>query len=272
MGTQNTGKKTALVTGASSGIGLELARCLARDGYDLVLVSRSKADLEKIGQEFATAFGIRATSIEKDLMEPMAAEELYDEVKSSGIEIDVLVNDAGQGIWGRFTETDLREELDIIQLNICSLVVLTKKFLRDMVARGSGRILQLASVVSKAPSPFLTVYAGTKAFVYNFTLGVINELKDTPGVTMTALLPGATDTDFFHKAGSDHTKVYVETELSDPADVAKDGYEALMAGESKVISGGKNKVQNAMGNFISDEMVAEQGRKQNEPSTKDPRS
>ena len=259
--------RLALITGATEGIGLELARCFAGGGYNVIMVARTQEDLERVAQELMTRYGVKAYGIAADLMEPGAAAKLYEEIKMEGITIDVLVNNAGQGVWGAFTGTDLEQELRIIQLNIASVVVLTKLFLKDMVARGSGKILQLASISSKAPTPYMSVYAGTKAFIYNFTQGLINELKDSE-VTMTALLPGPTDTDFFHKAGAEKTVMYQETELADPAAVARDGYDALQKGESKIISGFKNKVQTAIGNFLPDETVAEQYRKQNELSNK----
>lgn len=257
--------ETALITGATSGIGLQLARCFARDGYNLVLVARTKEDLDNVGQELSRDFGIKTYSFPADLMQNGSAEKLYNDVVAEQIRIDVLVNDAGQGVWGKFVETDLQKELDIIQLNINATVILTKLFLKDMVQRNSGKILQLASTSSKAPTPLLSVYAGTKAFVYNFTQGLINELKDT-NVTMTALLPGPTETDFFNKAGAENTVVYQETTLADPADVAKDGYEALQNGESKIVSGMKNKLQTAVGNMMPDETVAEMYRMQMNPS------
>lgn len=260
--------QTALITGATSGIGMELAHCFAEDGYDIILVARHIEELKKVGEELQSSYGIQTYEIATDLMEPDAAEKLYHEVIRMGLRVDALVNDAGQGVWGNFVDTDLQQELKIIQLNINSVVVLTKLFLRDMVARNSGKILQLASTASKSPSPLLSVYAGTKAFVYNFTLGLINELKDT-NVTMTALMPGPTNTDFFHKAGAEQTVVYLEADLADPADVARDGYEALQDGESKVVSGFKNKLQSAMGNFMSDEALAEQTRQQMKPSEKE---
>jgi short-subunit dehydrogenase len=168
-------------------------------------------------------------------------------------------------VYGAFTGTDIYRELDIIQLNICALVILTKLFLADMVARDSGKILQLASVASKAPSPYQAVYGGTKAFIYMFTEGLISELENSK-VTMTALLPGPTDTDFFNKAGAENTKLVVEGELADPADVARDGYDAMQQGESKVISGMKNKMQLGFGNFMTDEALASQVKKQHELS------
>jgi short-subunit dehydrogenase len=255
--------KTALVTGATSGIGYEIAKLFAKDGYNLVIVSRTEEDLVAAAEIFKKGTGINVTPIARDLSEPNAAEELYNEVKAKGIEISILVNDAGQGVYGKFTETNLQEELDIIQLNVCTLVTLTKLFLKDMVARREGKILQLASMVSKIGSPLMSVYAGTKAFVYNFSQSLTNELQDT-GVTVTALQPGTTDTDFFNKAGAENSKVVRDGGLASPADVAKDGYDALMAGDSKVVSGIKNKFSAIMANIIPDEVLAGQVRKTNE--------
>ncbi|HEY0046185.1 MAG TPA: SDR family oxidoreductase [Flavobacterium sp.] len=257
--------QTALITGATDGIGRELANCFAKDGYNLILVSRTQEDLDAVAQELSSKYSITAEGIAADLMEPGAAFDLYQDVILKGHQVDVLVNNAGQGVWGAFTGTDLREELQIIELNITSLVVLTKLFLKEMVARDSGKILQLASVSSKAPTPYLSVYAGTKAFIYIFTQSVINELKDSK-VTMTALLPGPTDTDFFNKAGADQTVAYQESPMADPADVARDGYEALQSGESRVISGMKNKIESMLGNVMPDQAVAERFRKEMELS------
>jgi short-subunit dehydrogenase len=255
--------RTALVTGATSGIGFELAKLLAKDNYKLVITARSIEDLNAIADTLQSEGSPSVVCIEKDLFEPSAAEELYNEVKAKGITVDILINDAGQGVYGKFTDTDLQDELNIIQLNVSSLVVLTKLFLKDMVARGNGRILQLASMVSKISSPLMAVYAGTKAFVYNFTQSLINETKGT-GVTITALQPGATDTDFFNKAGAENSKIVKEGKLADPADVARDGYEALMAGDEKVVSGLKNKIQATMANVLPDQALAAQMRNMNE--------
>ncbi len=182
--------------------------------------------------------------------------------------MNVLVNDAGQGEWGRFAETNLERELDIVQLNVASLISLTKYFLKDMVARNEGKILQVASVLGKIPSPLMAVYSGTKAFVLAFSEALIDELKAT-NVTVTVLLPGASDTDFFHKANAEDTVVYRETDLSDPDEVAKDGYEALKKGESKIVSGLKNKLQVTMSNILPDSITTATVRKQMEESDKD---
>jgi len=255
-----TEKETALITGASSGFGYEFAKLFAKDGYDVILVSRNGEKLQDVAQEIKSQYDVRAIVIEKDLAKPGAAEELYNEVKKQHIELDVLINNAGVGERGFFTETDMEKELAIIQLNVVSLMTLTKLFLQDMVSRDKGKILQLASTASLAPLPLMAVYSGTKAFVYAFSNALINELKDS-NVSMTILLPGASDTDFFHKAHAENTVIYNETSLSDPVDVAKDGYKALMKGKSKVVSGVKNKLQTALGNVMPEKSVTKSMRK-----------
>lgn len=233
--------KTALVTGASSGIGQELAKLFAQDGYNLVLVARSDEKLDRLAEVFKNNYQTQEiTVIGKDLAQEDAAQDVYNQVKAQGITVDVLVNDAGVGLYGLFaTDTDWEREKAMIHLNILTLTQMTKLFLYDMLARNDGKILNLASLLSITPTPLMAVYAGTKAYVYNFTQSLINELKDT-NVTVTALLPNATDTDFFNKAGAENTKV--TDELQDPVMVAKAGYDAVMAGKHKAIPGGlKNK-------------------------------
>ena len=206
----------ALVTGATSGIGYELAKLLAADGYHLILVSRTQADLDKVAGELKNAHGIDVRVIAKDLFYPGNAMELVDDVRDMGLQVSILVNDAGQGQYGPFIEADLARQLDIIHLNIESLVVLTHYFLKEMAGRKQGRILNLASIAGKTPGPLQAVYHGTKAFVHSFTEAVRSEVKDT-GVTVTSLLPGATDTDFFRKADMLEAKNVKEGELADPA-------------------------------------------------------
>lgn len=265
----STEKQTALITGASSGFGYEFAKLFAKDGFDLVLVSRNGEKLQDVAQEIKMQHNVRAIIIEKDLAKADAAQELYNEVQKHHIQVDVLVNNAGVGEHGFFTETDMDKELAIIQLNIVALMQLTKLYLTDMVARDSGRILQLASTASIAPLPLMAVYSGTKAFVYSFSQALINELKDT-NVSMTILLPGASDTDFFHKARAEHTVIYNDTSLSDPADVAKDGYKALMKGKDSIVSGLKNKMQTAMSTILPGSSVTSGTRKfMNESSKQD---
>ncbi|WP_420150968.1 SDR family NAD(P)-dependent oxidoreductase [Spirosoma sp.] len=248
--------KTALITGASSGIGQELAKLFAQDGYNLVLVARSDDKLERLGEVFKNNYGTQQiTVIGKDLSTEDAAQDVYNQVKAKGITVDVLVNDAGVGLYGLFaTDTDWEREKAMIHLNVLTLTQMTKLFLYDMLARDSGKILNLASLLSIAPSPLMAVYAGTKAYVYNFTQSLINELKDT-NVTITALLPNATDTDFFNKAGAENAKV--TDEVQDPVMVAKAGYDALMAGKHKVVPGGlKNKSYEILSYVAPQEAVA----------------
>lgn len=261
-------KQTVLITGGSQGIGLELARIFAANDFDLVLVARRQEQLDQAAQELRK-LGAGVTVIAKDLFDTANARALYDEVQARQINIDVLVNNAGQGLFGKFIETDLEEEMAIVQLNICSLVTLTKLFVKDMLQRGSGKILNVSSIAGKVPGPYQSVYHGTKAFVHSFTEAVRNELKDT-GVTLTSLLPGATDTDFFHKADMEASKIAQDDKLADPAQVAKDGYEALMQGKDMVVSGMQNKLLVAMSNVLPDSLAAETMRKQQEPRKEQP--
>jgi uncharacterized protein len=260
--------KYALITGATSGFGYELARLFAKDSINLVLVARSAEQLQEVTDKLKQEFSVEVTPLAKDLFKREAAGEIYEEVIRRGISIDYLVNDAGQGEWGRFVDIPLERSIDIIQLNISSLVALTHYFGVQMAARGEGRILQLGSEAGKSPMPLLSVYAATKAFVISFSAAISNELQDS-GVTVTVLLPGAADTDFFHKAHAEHTTTYKEKSLQTPEEVAQDGYEALMSGKSRIISGGKTKQHVYMANLMSDEKNAEMMRNQMEPSDKE---
>lgn len=268
MDTANTQQgRYALITGGSAGIGYELAKCFAEDGYNLVLVARTEEDLRKSATELQQNYQVAVTTIAKDLFQPNAAFELYEEVKAKGIEIDVLVNDAGQGQFGLFVEQDIHRLLDIMQLNVTSLTILTHLYLKDMVAKNKGKILQLASIASELPGPYQAVYHATKAYVLHLTEGLISEVKDTD-VTLTSLQPGATDTDFFNKAEMQDSKI-LDTKLSDPAKVARDGYQALMKGDDKIVSGLKNKVMVGASNIMPDTMVAEQMNKMQGPKDED---
>ena len=255
----------ALVTGGTSGIGYELVKLLAADGYNLVIVARHEGDLIRVANEIKETHDVDVVLIAKDLFDPENAFELYNQVKTKNIRVEVLINDAGQGLYGEFKDTDLRRELDIIHLNISSLVILTKLFLKEMVERKNGRIMNLSSIASKIPGPWQSVYHGTKAFVQSFTEAIRSEVKNS-NVTITALLPGATDTDFFNKAEMQESKIVQEGKLDDAAEVAKDGYDAMMSGEDKVISGFKNKVQVAMANVTPDSRAADKMKKQQAPA------
>jgi short-subunit dehydrogenase len=263
----NAIKNHALVTGATSGFGYEFCRLLARDGYNLVMVARSQEQLLAVSNELLGEFPIKITTLAIDLFKPEAAEEVFNAVREQNIIVDILVNNAGQGQYGKLVDYEFERDIDMVNLNVVSLVGLTKLFLKEMLARKTGRILQLSSLLGKVPTPYMAVYAGTKAFVSSFTEGLIQEVEGT-GVTVTALLPGAADTDFFHKAGAQDTQTYREQELQDPAKVAMDGYDALMSGESKVISGLKNKIQGAMSTVMPDGALTSMMEKQMSPSEK----
>ena len=260
--------KYALVTGATSGIGYELAKQAAVNGFNLVLVARDEGELLSVREELQS-FSVEVIPLVKDLFRENAAREVYDEMQSRGIPIDLLINDAGQGEYGKFVEADLQRNLNIIRLNVMSLTALTYYFLKEMIARNEGRILQVGSEVSKTPTPLLAVYAATKAYVLSFTEALINEVKGTE-VTLTLLMPGATDTDFFDKARMEHTKVYREAKMDSPEELAKMAFDALMEGDRRLIGpAGRKNV--AMAAITPDNRVADNLRKNMEPSTK-PRS
>jgi uncharacterized protein len=265
MGTADNNRGTSvLITGATSGFGYEFAKLFAKDGFNLVLVARSEQRLREIAADLSQTFFVEVLPIAKDLFDPSAAGEIFEETVVKGIHIDILVNDAGQGQHGNFVEYEMARDIDMIQLNITSLVCLTKLFLKEMLARNQGRILQVASLLGKYPTPYMTVYAATKAFIISFTEGLIRELHGT-NITVTALLPGSSDTDFFHKAGAEDTVTYREDTLSKPEEVAKDGYDALLKGESRIVSGFKNKVYGAFSSIMPDSALASSMEKKMSP-------
>lgn len=265
MGINNRTNGYALVTGATSGIGYELAKLCARDGHNLILVARAEDRLAEVSDELSRTYGVKVMTMAKDLFQPHVPQEIYNKVKAQGLEVSMLINDAGQGELGSFTEVPLQRHLDIIQLNVTALVTLTKLFLDDMVEKDHGKILNLASVVAKTPSPEFAVYAATKAFVLSFSEALAQELEHT-NVTVTALMPGRTDTDFFYKAHMNNTKEYQEHDLANPAEVAAEGYEAMMSGENRVIAGAANRMMVGMMNMKPDSANAEQMQKNAQPS------
>lgn len=254
-------QKTALITGGTSGIGKELAKLFAKDKYNLIIVARDRAELDSTKNELQS-FGITVKTIAKDLSDMEQAKALCNEINTP---VHVLVNDAGQGLYGLFTDNELERELGIVHLNICATVILTKHFLKEMVARGEGKIMNLGSVAGKLPGPWQAVYHASKAFVLSFTTAIREEVKDS-GVTLTALMPGVTDTDFFNKAGMNDSKVVQDKEaMADPADVAKEGYDALMAGKDRVVAGWKNSLEVHAANLLPDSAVAHQLYEQQKP-------
>lgn len=262
MSTQ--GKNYTLITGASVGIGFELAKLFAKDKHNLILVSRSQQDLETAANQLRQE-GIEVKVMAVDLFDWKNCETLYNDVKAQGVNVNILVNNAGQGQYGKFLETDFDREHDIIHLNIVSLVYLTKLFAKDMAEQGEGKILNVSSIASRTPGPWQSVYHATKAFVQSFSEAIRHEFKEN-NIVVSALLPGATDTDFFAKADMLESKAVQDPDkLSDPADVAKDGYEALMSGKDHVVSGFMNKVQTAMAAVSPEPMLAAQVDKQQKP-------
>jgi len=249
-------EKTALITGASSGIGRELTRLFAKDGYNLILVGRDEESLNQHAYNLSNQYGTQTTIINKDLTDPDAPNQIYAETTSKNVQIDVLVNDAGFGEYGLFaTETDIQKELNVVQVNAVALMHLTKLYLRDMVDRNEGKILMLGSEVSVSPNPMMAVYGATKAFIKSFSEAIRNELKDT-NVTVTVLMPGATNTNFFKVAGAENAKGADPSKTADPAEVAKEGYEALMSGKDHVVAGWMNKARVAMAHVLPDPFVA----------------
>ncbi|MEW5868579.1 MAG: SDR family oxidoreductase [Chloroflexota bacterium] len=233
-------EQTALITGASSGIGLELARLFAADGYDLALAARNQDKLEKVAQDLRSAHGVRVAVIPTDLGRPGAAIEIVAHLLQQGIEIDVLVNNAGTQVYALFAEADSQRLVDMLQVNITALVQLTHLLLPGMLRRKRGRILNLGSTGSFVPGPLNAVYCASKAFVLSFTEAIAAELDGT-GVTVTALCPGATQTEFAQRHGLQDTRLFQSAMPA--AQVAMIGYRALLKGQRVVIAGGANRLQ-----------------------------
>lgn len=261
-----TTRPLAVVTGASSGIGYELAKLFAENGYDLVIAAED-AGINDAARELS-AQGANVETVQVDLATYDGVESLYARMNAAGRPVDAIAINAGIGVGGAFAETDLRDELKLINLNVVSTVHLAKRVVKDMAARGSGRILFTSSIAALMPGAFEAVYAASKAFVQNFSEALRNELKDT-GVTVTALQPGPTETNFFHRAGMDDTMVGA-SKKDDAAQVARQGYDALMAGKDHVIAGSlMTRMQGAAANVLPSKATAEIHRKQAEPGSGD---
>ena len=231
---------TALITGASSGIGLELARIFAANRHDVVLVARGETRLRALAQEL-DAVGVRAHILLADLSDPAAPRVVVERVNQLHLEIDILVNNAGYGLYGPFLDTSLDAELAMIQVNIVALTELTKRLLPPMVARKRGRILNLASTAAFLPGPLMAVYYATKAFVLSFSEAIANELEGT-GVTVTALCPGPTASGFQAAAHLEESKLMAGKTLPAAREVAQAGYDALMRGAIVHVPGLSNKL------------------------------
>lgn len=234
-------RQTALVTGASSGLGLELATLLARGGHDLVLVARSRERLEEISRGLREEFGATATLLARDLANPKSPSEIAGEIESRGLAIDVLVNNAGLGVYGFFAETPLEKELAMIQVNLVAVTELAKRLLPAMLKRRRGRILNLASTAAFQPGPLMAVYYATKAYVLSFSEALANETAGS-GVTVTALCPGPTLTEFQKQAGLERTRLFRSPLMLDAPTVALAGYRGMMRGKRVVIPGIGNRL------------------------------
>lgn len=231
---------TALITGASGGIGMELAKIFASKGDDLVLVARSLEKLEKLKVEIEQQHKVSVTIIKKDLSGLNAAADVFDETQSKNLAIDYLVNNAGLGEYGLFAETDWQKELQMIEVNILALTHLTKLFLSQMLKRNSGRILNVASTAAFQPGPQMAVYYASKAYVLHFSEAVNYELRKT-NITVTALCPGPTESEFFDVADMRNT-VLAKGKIASSKEVAEYGYKAMMNGEAVAIHGIRNKL------------------------------
>ena len=256
-------KKVALITGASTGIGKELAHIHAEKGGDLIIVARSLDKLEKLKTDLESKYSIKVKTIAKDLSQTNAASEIYDIVKKDGIEIDYLINNAGFGGLGKFHERKMEEDLAMINLNIVALTALTRLFLPGFVKRNQGRVLNVSSTASFMPGPLQAVYYATKAYVTFFSNAIAEELHDT-NVTVTNLMPGATETEFGRVSGMDKTAMFEKT--ASARTVAEDGYNGMMKGKLDVISGLKfsQKLMMSMIPFTPKKMILKQIRQMQE--------
>jgi uncharacterized protein len=258
-------RKFAIVTGASSGIGLELARICAKEGYDL-LIAADRPGIEEAAEHLRAA-GAQVTAVEADLSTTKGVDTVIDAAR--GRPVELLFANAGHGLGRAFLDQEFKEAMHVVNTNITGTIYLLHKIGAEMRNRGRGKILITGSIAGTIPGSFQAVYNASKAFVDNFAVGWRDELKDT-GVDVTCLMPGVTDTDFFERADLMDTKVGQDGHKADPADVARAGYDALMKGEATVVHGMGNKVQVAMGKLLPDTAKAKQHRDMAEPGWGDP--
>lgn len=253
--------KLAIVTGASTGIGYELAMCCAREGFNLLVVA-DEVEIYEAAEDFKK-LNVRVDAVEADLATTEGVDTLYAAIEDR--QVDALLANAGIGLGGAFLDQDFDEVGHVIDTNITGTLYLVQRVGIDMRSRGEGRILFTGSIAGFIPGSFNATYNGTKAFIDSFSFALRNELKDT-GVTVTCLMPGATQTEFFERAGMLDTKIG-QSKKDDPADVAKAGFEAMMNGEGDVVAGWKNKVMSAAALITPSDVLAEQHRKRAEPGS-----
>lgn len=239
--TETARRRTALITGASSGIGLELTKLFARDGYDLVLVARNREGLERLGDELHGKHGVDARAMPADLSSTSAVQDLVSALERDQVEVDALVNAAGFGGRGPFADEDTAEILGMLQVNVVALTLLTRAVLAGMVRRGSGKILNVASTAAFQPGPLMAVYYASKAYVLSLSEAIANEAAGT-GVTVTALCPGPTATNFQARAAMTNSRLFNAGLTMQPDAVARAGYVGLLQGRRVVVPGLKNRL------------------------------
>ena len=238
-----------LITGASSGIGERLAWLAAADRTDVVLVARRADKLQRLADALAREHNVRATVLAVDLARPDAADAIAAGLEARGIEVDVLVNNAGFGTWGPFSQTSMHDERQMIDVNVTALTVLTKRLLPAMLARRHGRILNVASTAAFQPGPLMAVYYATKAYVLSFSEALASELEGT-GVTVTCLCPGPTETGFQSRAEMGRSRLFRTLSLMDAGEVARQGYDAMKAGRTLIVTGMMNKLTAQSSRFL----------------------
>ncbi len=260
------GAGRALITGGSVGIGAALADVFARHGHDLILVSRNREKLEARGRDIQQKFGVQVVCLPEDLTDPAGPQRLHQAVAERKLAVEYLVNNAGVGLYGKFATTDLDAELKMIQLNVTSVVDLTKRFLPAMIERRSGRILNVASTAAFVPGPWMSVYYATKAFLLSFSQAIDYELKPH-GITVTTLCPGPTESEFKVRARSQRSRLF-ERFVMDAPPVARVGYDAMMKGQSVAVPGLRNKLIPAAVRFVPRPLIAALSHSAARPSEK----
>jgi short-subunit dehydrogenase len=255
--------KFAIITGASTGIGFELATLAAKDGYDILVVADEPL-IEAAAQDFKQ-FGTDVQSVQADLSTIEGVDQLL--AATNGRTIDLVCANAGRGLGKAFLDQDLAEWRKVVDTNVIGTAYLLQKVLPPMIARNAGKVLVTGSIAGYIPGAFQAVYNGTKSFVDSFVAAIQNEIKDADGVTLTNLMPGPVDTEFFDRAHMMDTDVGTDPKKSDPADVAKDGWDALMAGKAAIVSGWKNKIQSTIANVTPNAVLAGMHRNMAEPGT-----
>jgi short-subunit dehydrogenase len=253
----------ALITGASTGIGRELADLAAADGNDLILVARSESTLQAVAADVRNKWNRNVTVIARDLGEPDAAREVFTTVSEAGLEVDVLVNNAGFGLLGKFWELEESEQIGMVQLNVTALTQLTRLFLPRMIERRRGKIMNVASTAAFQPGPLMSVYYASKAYVVSFSEAIHNETRDF-GVTVTCVCPGPTRTEFDKRAGTSNAKLFSNGHVMSARQVAEISWKAMKRGKPLVIPGALNAVTAFLTRFAPIQFTASMARKMQE--------